>query len=285
LFFSGLATSFASFVCAPQGTSEEGEPNSGAEASKLREDSGDCKQMDATTFSLKTNNASGVFIPDGASLLNPAGLDDGGAAARYASMSISRNPAGCTLKGPHRLEGREVRDLMSIADIEGAAAREKFPHTRDTFHRTSDIPGAVAKPRHVHRTGHHDILSHDDIEGTRVRSLDLRTQRRVDPLDPRYQLPSVPDVRAEEKPFKRDFLTDVSDIEGTRSSHMRSISRGARAKAERAERGASVDRTLNIDDIEGTRSVSQIRPLKGSVDSLNVRDITDAGLKASKRDT
>lgn len=236
--------------------------------------------MDATGFTLRSNNASGVEMPSGASLLNPAGLDDGGPAQRFASMSISRNPAGCTLRGAHRFEGREVREAISVADIEGAAHKPKVSHSRETFHHTADIPGAAAKPKHVFRTGHHDVLDHSDIEGTRVRTTDLHTKRRVDPLDPRYQLPSVPDIRPADLPFKRDLITDVSDIEGTRSSALRSVSRNARAR----EGGERVDRTLNVDDIEGTKPVSQIRHLSGHTDPLNVRDITDR-LKASKRDT
>jgi hypothetical protein len=178
--------------------------------------------MASETFALKTNNAGQGAI----NILNPAGLDDGGPTARYAAMSITRNPAGCCIpREDSIIRRRQVageslsfeRDPIAVADIPGATRTQRFAHSRSTFHDTADISGAAPKPRHVARTGHHDIMAHDDIEGTRRRTTDLRSKREVDPLNPQYKLPSAPEQVPVTLPFKRELIMSVDDIAGTRS--------------------------------------------------------------------
>lgn len=161
------------------------------------------------TFALRTNNAGN------GNLLNPAGLDDGGPAERYASMSITRNPAGASLRTEKRYT-EELRNPLDTRDIHGTRANLRFNHVRDTFHETGDISGAAPKPRHLSRSGHVDVLELDDIPGTRARKTDLQTRRCTNPLDPAYKLPSAAEVVPVPAPFKRELQLRLDDIEGTR---------------------------------------------------------------------
>lgn len=161
------------------------------------------------TFALRTNNAGN------GNLLNPAGLDDGGPSERYASMSITRNPAGATLRTEKRYT-EELRNPLDTRDIPGTRAHLRFNHVRETFHETGDISGAAPKPRHLSRSGHIDVLELDDIPGTRARKTDLQTRRCTNPLDPAYKLPTAPEAVPAPAPFKRELQLRLDDIEGTK---------------------------------------------------------------------
>jgi hypothetical protein len=113
--------------------------------------------MATDTFALKTNNAGQGAI----NILNPAGLDDGGPTARYAAMSITRNPSGCCIpREDSIIRRRQVageslgfeRDPIAVADIPGATRTQRFAHSRGIFHDTADISGAAPKPRRARGT-------------------------------------------------------------------------------------------------------------------------------------
>lgn len=127
-------------------------------------------------------------------------------------MNIARNPTGCTIASPIR--ALAPRDSLSFTAITGAQPRRIFE--RSTFFETGDIHGAQPKAALGLRTGHYDVLSLDDIEGARPHSLDLKSARVLNPLNPQYKLPSAPPVSFPELPFKRDSYT-VDDIEGTKA--------------------------------------------------------------------
>lgn len=124
---------------------------------------------------------------------------------RYFSLSISSY-------GPSTLEkekGRErsIKITNNTADIEGATRTttqyERYAN-KPSFLQ-SDVYGSTSKPLTRTRNTMDNSLHIDDIEGARVRVTDkmIVTKRRVNPLEPKYELPSFAVVEPYEPKFLR----------------------------------------------------------------------------------
>ena len=71
------------------------------------------------------------------------------------------------------------------------------------------------RSRHIQKTS--NPLYIDDIEGARPKCTDFKTRRVVDPLCPKYLLPSASDIIADPgRKFIRDNM-EVQDINNERS--------------------------------------------------------------------
>ena len=115
------------------------------------------------------------------------------------------------------LEGPKTKYVHAPSQIFN---EEKAPKTynKPSFFGTADIDGA--QPRRSHqRSVPLDALRVDDIDGASVLIKDkfLHTKRHEDPLQPNYKLPSCKVVPPPEVKFVKNSL-DVDDIEGTRST-------------------------------------------------------------------
>jgi len=199
------------------------------------------------------------------------------AVERFGSMSVTRNPTGAAMGRdlPSFLRQAPRDNTMKVDDIAGALPRRRTGRERDTFHATGDIDGAAPRTLHTLRSGHHDILSVDDIEGARARSTDLHTKRVVDPLNPVYKLPTAPVEVHPTLPFKRDSYL-VDDIPGTRSTG------GTGAMGNMKPRPNNL---LNVDDVPGARPRPLVHSATGHADSLDVADIIHGGVFQTKRRT
>lgn len=141
---------------------------------------------------------------------SPGGhFDD--AAERFQTMSIARNPLGCTITSSRK---RELHPEPK-EEVFGAQPKPYLTHARETFHHVADIEGAAPKPLIGARTGHYEPLSLDDIRGSRPKQTYLKTNRVVDPLQPVYKLPIGEALPPSPPPYKRD-LYQVDDIAGTK---------------------------------------------------------------------
>jgi hypothetical protein len=196
---------------------------------------------------------------------------------RFGSMSVTRNPTGAAMSRdlPSYLRQAPRDNTLKVDDIAGALPRRRTGRERDTFHATGDIEGAAPKALHTVRSGHHDILSVDDIEGARARSTDLHTKRVVNPLDPVYKLPTAPAVSPPTMPFKRDSYL-VDDIPGTRATG------GTGAMGNMKPRANNI---LNVDDVPGARPRPLVHTATGHLDSMDVSDIIHGGVFQTKRCT
>lgn len=89
-------------------------------------------------------------------------------------------------------------------------------HSKPDSYSVDDISGT--KARWIHRSLRNKpdrTLNHDDIEGSKPKPKDFRTSRQVDPLEPKYNLPSFKAPPAETPKFIRDTL-NIDDISGTK---------------------------------------------------------------------
>jgi hypothetical protein len=110
----------------------------------------------------------------------------------------------------------------------------------------------------------------DDIDGSKpriVRQLP-HSRRMVNPVDPKYDLPSYDPPTIIRPRFIRDSLYN-DDVEG---AHPLSYQNDKPPRD-----------IMNIDDIDGCRPVRQMRELKRVNDSLNVKDINNDGIHKTTR--
>jgi hypothetical protein len=157
-----------------------------------------------------------------------------------------------------------TRDTINVHDIDGASPNckvGKLIANRPDLYNNADIAGSQSMRLHRQSNKPDRSLNHSDIEGSKPRrEIFFRTSRRVDPLNPRYALPSYEDVPPEIPRFIRDSYC-VDDIQGTRSSQlyprpMRSNYgcediEGARSTTRHPEKMSKRDLILDVSDIAG----------------------------------
>jgi hypothetical protein len=157
---------------------------------------------------------------------------------QYVTMSIASLGESTLPRQDHKVF--QEKKTNDISDIDGARSGPKYQHffNKPQFLQ-SDVQGSTSKALSWGRNVRDNSLYIDDIDGTRhsIKDRMMRTGRHVDPLVPRYSLPSY--VPAEDPPTKfiKDPL-DHSDIEGSHS----------KPKKEFAPRD-----TMKVDDIAGAR--------------------------------
>ena len=136
---------------------------------------------------------------------------------RWTTMSIT-SPGKCTLEDQKRSpKPYVVKATNFVGDIDGAITKSRYDHlvTKIT---NQTIPDAFARPKH-HARNVQDLSLHvDDIDGARFAPTGgmERTKRKMDPLNPKYILPSF----ASPLPIMIDSAKDplyVGDIDGTKS--------------------------------------------------------------------
>lgn len=164
----------------------------------------------------------------------------------YQTMSIT-SPGRPTLFDQKKIPGRfEEKRINFISDIEGSSTRDKFEKyaTRPQFDAGKFLPESKSVARTHVRNVPDNALMIDDIDGAQYAALGGmdRTNRRVNPLNPKYNLPTykVP-VSEYDAPLavkSRDIM-GISDIDGAAPSANR-----------RTQKFMSRD-TMNISDIDG----------------------------------
>ena len=130
----------------------------------------------------------------------------------YTTMSVA------TLGSSTIEEGPKKQYVHSPSKVFNEEKRPKSYFNKPDFFSTADISGAQPKRTHQ-RKELSDPLRVSDIDGAsgQIKDRFLHTKRRVDPLQPTYQLPSCKVVPPEDPKFLRDNL-NVDDIPGTRST-------------------------------------------------------------------
>lgn len=170
-------------------------------------------------------------------------------AQRANTMSLqSIEKAGSSLK----LGRRQNPAALKVDDIPGAQAssskvglRKRLLNRPELF-GCDDIAGTAPSrliPQVVNRPNEFN-MSNMDIEGSRPRRTELRTQRVTDPVNPRYNLPSFQQAPLP-VPEQRNVTNQIDDIPGTRSKTALTSKLAARD-------------TFNVDDIEGARADSTL---------------------------
>jgi len=158
-------------------------------------------------------------------------------------------------------------------DIQGAAPEYRATRftNKSSFYDPSDIKGAHSNILHKNSNSMDYTMKVDDIEGAQPKPYTFVTNRRVDPLVPKYALPTAPPAENVVPKFLRDSY-DVSDITGTKPKPLFRFSQ----------------RHATTADIEGTqvgwRPRHQRVRQEGAPIShqFNVRDITDTGFKSMR---
>ena len=139
-------------------------------------------------------------------------------------------------------------------DIEGTVPRQIIPKEPKslTYQLSTYIEPVPDRSKHI--TIKSDPLFIDDIEGSRPKCNGFKSRRVVDPLCPKYLLPSSSEILADPgQKFIRDTL-EISDINGKRQNW---VNRG---------------REILKEPIEGS-SPSQLTKQLRSVPRLEVQDI------------
>lgn len=184
----------------------------------------------------------------------------------YCTMSIAS-------LGPATLEKPKPRFPSGIRRDDIIEPETNFTRTftqfRSTFNSTADIAGATSHGNYMHqRNCFHTLLEIDDIEGTRARVTEKMhlTNRRVNPLEPHYTLPSA---IAEPEPlpkFLRDSMS-VQDIDGAQIKN-RTLS--------------TIRDTMNTLDIDGAQA--SWRPIHRRIRNESpAHDIMSVGIDVKKK--
>jgi hypothetical protein len=171
---------------------------------------------------------------------------------------------------PHLIKNEKDSYLLKVDDIEGARYVPPTIHPRDTHLDIADIDGARVKPMVNPDRPAVDIMAKLDIPGSKPRIFRQlpHSNRMVNPVDPKYDLPSFNPPKIPPPPFIRDKMYN-DDVEG---AHPMSY------KSDKPPKDI-----MMVDDIPGTRPVRQIRELQG-IDTLCVKDInSDRIFKSSRR--
>ena len=167
-------------------------------------------------------------------------------------------------KVPHYYETRETNKTR---DIDGAVPSVKYGKytNKPNLFEPADIDGA--KPQRLEKTRNvpDRSLYVDDIDGARtfIKDKMLRTGRHVNPLVPKYSLPSYTNYDHEPSKFLRNTL-DVSDIDGA---------------APKIPRKFEPRVTMQADDIEGAQANWRPRHRRARLeapptDNMYIADIT-----------
>jgi len=135
----------------------------------------------------------------------------------YTTLSIaSLGPATLPKEEKKQIRGRESND---VSDIEGTRTINKYEkYTNKPQFLNSEVAGATSKVLSHSRNVPDRTLEIDDIDGTRffIRNRFFRTQRKIDPLQPNYNLPSYIPAEPVEPKFIRDTLYH-DDVDGSRT--------------------------------------------------------------------
>eukprot|EP01038_Epipyxis_sp_PR26KG_P014376 gene14376-19281_t len=110
-----------------------------------------------------------------------------------------------------------VKQINEIGDIDGARSSTKYKHYYNKPQpQQSDVDGSTPKVLIRGRNVRDNSLYIDDIDGARrtVKDRMMLTNRRVDPLNPDYVLPTFVPNEAPVQKFIKDPQY-ISDIEGT----------------------------------------------------------------------
>ena len=138
-------------------------------------------------------------------------------------QTMSLQTAGrCTITTPLR-GTRDTLNVMTstnrVDDIEGAKPeiiQNRYVHNRPDLYNNADVRGARSK--RLHPVDPHKViglnLTNHDIEGSRTQVNNFQTNRRVNMLEPRYQLPSYEAAPAP-VPKQLNETNKLSDIQGT----------------------------------------------------------------------
>lgn len=178
---------------------------------------------------------------------------------QYVTMSIA-SLGESTLPRQTSRPFQEKR-INDISDIDGARSGPKYQHfyNKPQFSQ-ADVQGSTSKPLSWARNVRDNTLYIDDIEGTRhsIKDRMMRTGRHVDPLAPKYPLPSYVPAEDPVPKFIKDPLY-LSDIEGTKP---------------RAKRTFAPKDTMNIADIDGARPKPGCEMLHLSISRLSLTSPT-----------
>ena len=138
-------------------------------------------------------------------------------------QTMSLQTAGrCTITTPLR-GTRDTLNVMTstnrVDDIEGAKPeiiQNRYVHNRPDLYNNADVRGARSK--RLHPVDPHKViglnLTNHDIEGSRTQVNNFQTNRRVNMLEPRYQLPSYEAAPAP-VPKQLNETNKLSDIQGS----------------------------------------------------------------------
>ena len=135
-------------------------------------------------------------------------------------MSIA-SPGPSTLPDQKRMPvHHHVRNINSVEDIDGAVSSVPYGnrYTDKPQPSQDDVAGSRSRPLTRERNVRDLNLFVDDIDGTRhaIRDRMMKTSRHVDPLNPKYQLPSAMPVDPLIPKFIRDNM-NVDDIDGAKA--------------------------------------------------------------------
>lgn len=139
------------------------------------------------------------------------------------------------------------------------------------FYDPSDIKGARSNTLHRQTNVRDNTMRVDDIDGAVPTPYTFVTKREVDPLVPKYKLPSYQPAPDAPPKFVRDSY-NVSDIAGTKPKPLFRFQQ----------------RNSTVNDIEGAQPGWKPRHQRVRHESnpithqFNVRDITDTGFKSTR---
>ena len=144
------------------------------------------------------------------SIFGDSAMDD---PRKYSMSNVT--PGACTLPKPsHRRPASQASTARSVNDGLFSSARTRQFSTHDRLFQTVE-----SEPGQRHRklfTNKPDrTLCVDDIEGARARRAEFHTERVVNPLEPKYKLPSCEILPPPIPNFIRDHIS-VDDIQGTK---------------------------------------------------------------------
>mmetsp|Transcript_18597 Transcript_18597/g.43316 ORF Transcript_18597/g.43316 Transcript_18597/m.43316 type:complete len:469 (-) Transcript_18597:199-1605(-) len=193
---------------------------------------------------------------------------------RFFTMSLGTvGPSTIDNKANTLNLGAGGRRINRTDDIDGAQPTYKsqeFMNKRQ-FYDPSDIKGARSNTLHRQTNVRDNTMRVDDIDGAVPTPYTFVTKREVDPLVPKYKLPSYQPAPDAPPKFVRDSY-NVSDIAGTKPKPLFRFQQ----------------RNSTVNDIEGAQPGWKPRHQRVRHESnpithqFNVRDITDTGFKSTR---
>ena len=141
---------------------------------------------------------------------------------RFASLNVSRHPTTASLQNQTRRW--ETRPSLQPLEDPRSKPQPTLP-ARQRPHPAlqEDVEGSHPMRLHYPRSGHKDWSDISDIPLTTSKAVAFgKGGRRVDPLEPRYALPSSPPPSIPEPAFKRDSHS-VADIPGAQPRQKRTL--------------------------------------------------------------
>lgn len=204
------------------------------------------------------------------------------AARRAASRQPSPPPPPASARrrrrphsNPHPPSSCSPPRRPLVATATGAGAQptyksQQFSNKRQ-FYDPADIKGARSNVLHRETNVRDNTMRVDDIDGAVPTPYTFVTKREVDPLVPKYKLPSYQPAPDAPPKFVRDSY-NVTDIAGTKPKPLFRFAQ----------------RNSTINDIEGAQPGWKPRHQRVRHESnpithqFNVRDITDTGFKSTR---